>query len=127
VKKKKKDYAHSTAKYLLEQDLVTGKIPLDAKKMSSKDAYASRPEFAMHQGERLFPNRLSRSRKAARENKNTSALESAALANDRKIYPKKTTDQRGRPLWEGSAAQKKLIKDVKKGRHLTQTPSQLYY
>lgn len=125
-KKKKKNYAHSAAKYYLEKDLISGAIPVDSKDMSAEDAFKTRPEFAMHDGACLFKSRLTAARGRARLDKNVSAKESAALEEDRKLFPQKTTDHGGRPLWERSAAQKSLIGDIKNGMHLTMKPHDLW-
>jgi len=116
-KKKKDDYGHSVAKYYLEQDLLDGTIPLDWREMSYKDAFKTRPEFAQFDGARLFQGRLQRARARAKGNRNNSAQELAALKADRLIYPEKTTDHRGNPVWEGSQAQAYLILDVRLGNH----------
>jgi len=46
-----------------------------------------------------------------------------ALLHDRLIYPKKTTDAKGLPIWK--AAQRLLIKDLKKKKH-KKTPMKLW-
>jgi len=122
-KKKKKDYKHSAVKYYLEKDLIDGTIPLKAKKNDHIDLYKTRPEFSMHDGERLFKSRLTGARSRARKGKSLSETEDAALVHDRTIYPKLTIDRHGRPVWEGSAVQKRLIADVKAGVHLPLKPN----
>lgn len=123
-KKKKKDYGHSAAKYYLEQDLLTGKIPLDYRQMSYQQAFATRPEFAQFDGARLFQGRLQRARARAKKDGSTGAEEMAALTEDRKQYPEKTTTHDGFPVWEGSLAQKYLILDVRLGNHTKYTPEE---
>jgi len=122
-KKKKDDYGHSAAKYYLEQDLLTGKIPLDWRAMSFQTAFATRPEFAQFDGTRLFQGRLQRARARAKADTNTGAKELAALKKDRERYPTKTTDHHGNPVWEGSQAQAYLIMDVRLGNHKNIKPS----
>lgn len=51
-----------------------------------------------------------------------SAQESALLAQDRLVFPKKMTTHRGEPQWEGSSAQTLLHQDVKDGNHLALQP-----
>jgi len=122
-KKNKDDYGHSAAKYYLEQDLLDGTIPLDWRAMSYQVAFASRPEYAQFDGARLFQGRLQRARARAKADRNTGAQELAALKADRTIYPEKTTDHCGNPLWEGSQAQAFLIMDVRLGNHKNIKPA----
>jgi hypothetical protein len=51
--------------------------------------------------------------------------ESAALANDRRIHPKKVLNPRGEPRWEGSETVRLLRLDMDAGKHHTMTPLEL--
>jgi len=85
--------------------------------MSHQAAFASRPEYAQFDGARLFQGRLQRARARAKADRNTGAQELAALKADRLIYPEKTMDHHGNPLWEGSQAQAYLIMDIRLCNH----------
>jgi hypothetical protein len=54
------------------------------------------------------------------------ALDSAALAHDRRIHPKAANNHRGEPRWEGSDAERLLRQDMDEGKHKTMKPQLLY-
>ena len=55
-----------------------------------------------------------------------STEDAQALEHDRKIYPPRLVDTKGRPQWAGSQAQKQLRQDIKDGKHKTKKPKELF-
>jgi hypothetical protein len=89
AKKKKEDaWATSKARKLLAEDLMTGKIPLNRTEMGPQEVYVQRPEFAEFDYKK-FRNNLNYLRNDIIARKALAVSESTALANDRRIYPKK--------------------------------------
>ena len=130
-KKKEESWADSEGKKLLLQDLRSGVIPLDPNAMKPATAFRLRPDaFSVPnyaEGMRLFAGRLRAAREQIKEKRERSSLEAAALEEDRKVHPKPTTNHRGEPRWEGSAAERLLKDDIAAGKHKTMTPMQLFH
>lgn len=117
-------YRSSLARELLHQDVRNGTIPED---MSAAVAFSTRPEFAQFAGARLFPGRLSAVRKQNQARIDRSASEMEALQHDRRIHPRPTENYRGEPQWEGSLAQKLLLKDILElEKHTTMKPVEIW-
>jgi hypothetical protein len=95
--------------------------------MTPRDAYLHRPEFAEFDGYANFPSRLRGARQQIASKNNRASSDSAALAHDRKIYPKAASNHRGEPRWEGSEAERLLRKDMDEGKHNQMRPELLYY
>lgn len=125
--KKNPNWHTSEAKKLLENDLISGKIPLHNGNdgMEPKDVYLQRPEFAEFSYE-YFRDRLRAIRNQISEKKSLASTDSIALSNDQRIHPRSTHNSRGEPRWEGSIAEQLLKSDVSKGRHTTMRPQDLY-
>lgn len=115
----------SVSRRLLLQDLRKGDIPLDPTEMSPPEVYFQRPEFADFEYTR-FRARLNDLRKKVTAEKNRSTFDSVALARDRLNFPKKATNHRGEPRWEGSEAERLLKKDIEDGKHKNLKPKALY-
>ena len=124
--KKKDDWLHSRGRTLLMEALRTGEIPLDSTEMSWKEAFQLHPEFAEHDGARLFQSRLSSARRQIREKKQRGEAEMALLAQDRQVFPIPATNHRGEPRWEGSTAQALLKQDVEAKKHEQYKPQDFY-
>ncbi len=126
---KKKDelkWRNSSAKRLLEKDLINGDIPINsADGMEPEVVYLQRPEFADFELAH-FKARLRDLRRLIKDKRDTSASDSAALARDRQIYPKAAYNHRGEPRWEASEAERLLRLDMDVGKHTTMTPFDLY-
>jgi hypothetical protein len=85
------DWRNSNAKKLLEEDIKSGRIPLDPDIMDPEDVYLQRPEFSEFEFKR-FRDRL----------------------HDLQVAMKK---KQGKPLaWRNSKAKKLLEEDLKRGR-----------
>ena len=123
-KKDKTEWRYSEARALLEKDLVDGTIPIDSDLMEPQVVYGQRPEFSDFPYKK-FRDNLSAARRRHRDAKNRSATDAAALAHDRGIYPKKATNHRGEPRWDGSQAQALLKIDVHEGKNRTMAPNAL--
>ena len=124
-KEKELEWKNSKAKKLLWKDLMNEDIPLDAHEMSPEDVYLQRPEFSDFPYEQ-FRDRLNYLRKRIIEDKKLSASDSAALAHDRRIHPKKATNHRGEPRWEGSEAERLLKLDMDNKKHEVMKPKKLH-
>jgi len=121
------EWQHCYARELLVRDLLSGAIPIDSESMKPSDAYLQRPEYVESDPEyRLFSSRLRALRKQLTERHDLAAADSAALAHDRQIHPKKTHNYRGEPRWEGSEAERLLREDMDEGKHETMKPMKLY-
>jgi hypothetical protein len=59
--------------------------------------------------------------------KHCASSDSAALAHDRHIYPKKTHNHRGEPRWEGSEAERLLKLDIDKGKNKSLKPIDIHH
>lgn len=115
----------SAAKKLLQQDLMTGRIPLSGRVMGSKAVYDSRPEYASFPFD-LFPRRLAALRKEAKSQTDRRLTDEAAYLHDRLLKPTPTHDINGVPRWEGSVAEQFLKDDITAGQHLIMKPQTLY-
>jgi hypothetical protein len=125
-KKKEMTWKDSEAKRLLIQDLMSGEIPLDPKEMEPAQVYLQRPEFASLFAYERFRDRLRDLRAQIRASNHCARSDSAALAHDRRIYPKKTYNHRGEPRWEGSEAERLLKLDIDKGKNKSLKPIDLH-
>jgi hypothetical protein len=125
---KKKDkppaWRNSKAKKLLEHDLRSGRIPLD-NDMDPEDVYLQRPEFSEFEYAR-FRDRLRDLRLQMTGSINNAASDSAALAHDRRAYPKPTHNHRGELRWEGSEAERLLRLDIDDEKHSRMKPAMLH-
>jgi hypothetical protein len=73
-----------------------------------------------------FKGRVRDHRKQCREQITRSDRELDVLAHDRQLFPRQMENHRGEPvLFDLSAAKLLLRADVREGKHLTMTPSQL--
>ena len=125
-KAREPNWQKSDAKKLLLQDLRSGEIPLDSESMTPRDAFFQRPEFAEFGGYENFPSRLRSARQHIACKNDRAASDCAALAHDRKIYPKPDNNHRGEPRWEGSEAERLLRNDMDEDKHKQMKPELLY-
>jgi hypothetical protein len=124
LRKKEGDWATSKARKLLAEDLTTGLIPLDGTEMGPLVVYEQRPEFVQFPHKNFRTNLLNL-RKDITAKKALAVSESAALANDRRIHPKRVLNPRGEPRWEGSEIVRLLRLDMDVGKHHTMKPLEL--
>lgn len=126
--KKNPNWHTSEAKKLLENDLISGTIPLHNGDggMEPKDVYLQRPEEFAEFTYEYFRDRLRAIRNQISEKKSLASTDSIALSNDRRIHPKSTHNSWGEPRWDGSIAEQLLKLDVSEGRHMTMKPQDLY-
>lgn len=88
--------------------------------------YRKQPEFVKEKVMfSQFAERLADHRKQAERTKDLARRDSRDVQRDRSLYPRKTHNQRGELVWDIHPAKKKLRKDVKRGKHLKMTPSEL--
>jgi hypothetical protein len=124
---KKRDetkWRESTAKELLVQDLISGKIPLEGKR-DAKKHYNSRPEFQRFEYKNFRTN-LQTQRSLIINDKASAQFDIDAVARHERICPAKSHNNRGEPQWVGSTAEGLLRVDMAAGKHLRMTPMQLY-
>ena len=116
----------SEAKKFLQQDLISGDIPLDSSTLAPQEVYLQRTAFADFGEYDKFPARLRGLRSQITDKNNRGASDSIALAHDRRIFPKPTHNGRGEPRWEGSDAERLLKLDIDEGKHKTMQPKELH-
>ena len=119
-------WKNSKAKKLLEEDLISGAIPLDSKDMGPKDVYRQRSEFAVF-AYAQFRDRLRDLRWKTKDRNDLATSDSTALAHDQQIYPKAMHNHRGKPRWEGSEMERLLRLDMDAGKHKHMEPIELYH
>lgn len=127
-KKSEVKWRNSKARYLLHQDLISGRIPLDSTTMDAPTAYKSRPEFGKSDEEK-WKGRLADARKQIEEKKLRAERDSAALSHDMSLLKNHETAALGHggrpPRWEGSRAQYFLREDMAAEKHKMMRPSKL--
>lgn len=108
----------SKAKKQLVDDLLNGHVPLDSAKMKAEEVYnlANRHELFHQFPYTNFRTNLNTLRKSHLEMYSFAAADLEALLQDRSLHPKKDTDRRGKPVWDGSLAQRALRLDVRAAR-----------
>jgi len=72
-----------------------------------------------------FKVRLSAYRKSFHADQERSMEESEALAHDRTLYPRESSNQRGEPVFDLSPARELLRQDVSAGKHLNMSAANL--
>jgi hypothetical protein len=118
-------WRNSKARYLLEQDLVSGAIPLESSAMKPSDVYMQRHEFSSFEYKH-FRDRLRELRKNILAQKDCAISDHEALIHDRQMHPKPVKNHRGEPRWEGSEAERLLRLDMDAGLHNMMKPKDLY-
>lgn len=128
----KLDWAKSTAKQLIAQDMMDGLVPYDVevkdKEKLYNDMYAGTVEFADWPYEKdSFYRRFRSLQNTIRNMMHTKALDEVAFLHDRQLHPAPGTAggpthySNGTPLWEGSAAATALKDDFENNRHVNLT------
>ena len=125
-KNKPPRWIKSKAKGLLEEDLKSGRIPLDDADMTAEEVYMQRTEFAEFKFEQ-FETNLDSLRKVHLDKIDRANSDSAALAHDRgpNCRPKKTHNYRGEPRWDGGEAERLLKLDITANKHKRMKPELL--
>ena len=100
----------STEKQLLLQDLHEGRV---TQEMTPEFVYNSRPQFQLTD-RKLWAARLLTCKKKEKDDRKYAEEDTAGVAHDRKLYPQKTHNKYGKPIWHGSAAEEQLNKDIAK-------------
>ena len=96
--------------------------------MNARQAYDSRPEYAMFPFD-LFPPppcRLSALRTDAKTQNNRRNFDSQAYAHDRQLFPHPTHRENGTPRWEGSETERLLKLDITADLDAQHTPQEIY-
>ena len=116
----------SSARLVLEQLIMSGEIP--ATGMTPKAVWETfclgRLEF---EGFRYknFPSRLWSMRAQIEANSQRSARENAAFVRDQEFFPVSAVTNRGKPRWQGSAAERLLKADIAEMLNDRMTPAAL--
>lgn len=127
--KKPEFWRDSKAKQMLLDDLRNGRVPLQkGDGMTDKEVFASRIDlYNQFGGYKNFPSRLKRAREMITIKKDRSASDAAAFAHDRTLFPEKTVNHSGQPIWRDSCVAKGLLtKDIEDGKHKTLTKKELW-
>ena len=125
------DWSKSKARDYLCGLILSGKLP-DRKKIKPKavfqDYCKNRPEFKHFQDYKAlkFAEKLLRLRNQLEAKADRSKEDDAAFKHDREIFPPRTEDTKGRPVWAGSKAQELLRQDIIDGKHKEKKPKYLY-
>jgi hypothetical protein len=117
----------SRARQILLDDLESGVLPVDEEDCSAEDAwaiYSQMTEFVPVIFSQ-FKERVRDHRKQCREQITRSDRELDMLAHDRQLFPRQMENHHGEPVFDLSAAKLLLRADVREGKHLAMTPSQL--
>ena len=72
-----------------------------------------RPEFVWFQDYSKFAERLRSARARAGKKTLRAKADAEALKHDRRIFPERTEDAKGEPIWQGSKAQELLRRDLR--------------
>ena len=115
----------SVVRRLLEQDLLSGAIPLTNAEMPPLEVYNFRPEFAQIPYD-SFPRRLKALRVQCGAKLNRSTVDAAAYNNDRRFDYQATFVALGLPRWDGSDAERLLKIDITNALHEQMAPKELY-
>jgi hypothetical protein len=119
-------WRNSGARQLLEQDILSGAIPLTNAEMSARAVHSLRPEFAQLPYD-SFPRRLQALRDLCKAKMDRGISDADAYHSDRTRFDQQPTFAAfGLPRWEGSDAQTLLKLDVTHGLHLRMTPKKLH-
>lgn len=116
----------SVARQLMEQDILSGAIPLTNAEMSPRAVHSLRPEFAQLPYD-SFSRRLKALRALCKAKMDRGISDAAAYHSDRTRFDQQPTFAAlGLPRWENSDAQTLLKHDITHGLHLRMTPKQLH-
>jgi hypothetical protein len=122
------DWRTSRARQIILDDLESGVLPVDEEECSAEDAwtfvYSKIADFDPVIFSQ-FKERVKDHRKQCREKITRADLELEMLLHDRQFFPRQMENNRGEPVFDLSAAKMLLRDDVREGRHLAMTPSQL--
>lgn len=114
------DWRNSLAKHIILSDLEEGILSLDELDVSPEEAwttvYGRLAEFK-DVPFRQFRDRLKDHRDQIRKSLHNSTRDALAFAHDRQLYPRKTHNHLGEPVFDKSEAEEPLREDVKNGRH----------
>ena len=81
--------------------------------------------FRHHPFENRFPERLEAILQEVERDQERAEAEKQAMLKDRQIFPKKPTNHRGEPRWEGSEAERLLKLDIDANMHQLMKPKEL--
>jgi hypothetical protein len=120
-------WAKSKAKGLLEEDIKSGRVPLDDADMNAAAVYMQRPAFSDFKFEQ-FEKNLASLRNAHLVKIDCATSDAAALAHDRGPHcrPKQTHNRLGKLRWEGGEAERLLKLDIAANKHKTMKPELLW-
>ena len=84
-----------------------------------------RPEFVEFSLD-FFEKRVEHYRNKAFQEHHRASADEFALAHDRRLFPKKSTNCLGEPRWDGSLAEASLKKDIDNEKHNVLKPEALH-
>jgi hypothetical protein len=120
------DWRNSLAKELLREDIIAGRTHRDGRPLKPAEVFSLRLEYEAS-GWELFPSRLYSLRRAIAREQKQAKIDSDAFERDVLIYwNHHNPNPRAKKIWEGSAAQQQLRKDIDDEKHETLTPRKLW-
>ncbi len=122
------EWGNSEAKLQLEDDLLSGlvplysgarsdKVPVGAATMMPKDVYNIPGRRFQEFPYENFRTNLNALRKAYAKQRVYSIADAEALARDRILHPKPTVGRDGKPIWHGHLAEELLKEDIDNELH----------
>ena len=120
-------WRHSEAKRILLGDLESGILSVYDKDVSAEEAWCIYSVFTAFQSVSFeqFKKQLHAHRKQCLKFIERTTEEEAAFQHDRALHPRQTHNNRGEPVFDMLPAKELLRKDVRSGKHLIMTPTEL--
>ena len=121
----------SKAKKLLYLDMMEGRVTLDKddllddEKMTLREIYVLHPEFGEYHYDK-FSGRVSSLRKAIKIANSRAAQDQEAFDNFKARHPPALHSHEGYIQWQGSDAQKQVLKDIEEGLHESMAKMELW-
>lgn len=118
-------WAKSSAKQLLEKDIRQGVVTVDSDPIEVY--YQMHNQVYLQYDFNKFKNYLKTLLKSHSSKQQQASLDSEALSNDLKIYPRCDASSRAYPRWDGSTAQRLLQEDanISSGMNMALSPMEL--
>ena len=122
-------WRNSIPRCILIEDLIVGILPVEESKMSAEEAWDL---CYQHMAEFIdvvfsqFEARLRDHRKQVKGDLRHAQEEEAFLAHDRRIFPRSSTDHRGKLVFDLHPAKEILRDDVSQKKHVGLTPFALW-
>eukprot|EP00980_Cylindrotheca_fusiformis_P026501 scaffold16306_cov113-Cylindrotheca_fusiformis.AAC.1 len=122
------NWRSSAARAIVIEDLVRGILPLENSQMTAEEAFEIYREMDEFAGVVFvqFRLRLKDHRSQVKKDLLRSRYEEECLRHDRRLFPRKSVDHNGTPVFDLHPAKLLLRQDVAEKKHLQMTPFQLW-